>query len=663
MEFRILGPIEALRNGDQIALSGMKAQTVLAALLLARGRVVSDTRLSSLLWGWNPPATMNAQIYTYVSRLRKRLGPEVDLIRQPPGYLIRTNDARVDTFEFERLDEEGRRAHAQQRFDRAAALLRSALDLWRGPALANVTEHLAEEEVPRLEEAWAGTLERRIDADLALGRHEDLMPELAGLVARFPVRERLRAQFMTALYRSGRQADALETYQQGRRLLAEELGVDPGPELCRAYRAVLDGDLEPPATALLVTAAFPSAAEKPAPAAVLALPPSPATLPSAGVDVVGRDALLADIGARLTAAGPHDGLPSHRAPGAARETGRERLPGHGRIVPAGAGTPGAPGSASPALRRVLLTGMPGAGKTALAVSVAASLAAHYPDGQLYVDLSGPDGAPGGLRQVLVRQLRALGDSEGCSLDTDALGFDDLLCRYRARTAGRRLLVVLDGAVGDRQILPLLPTGPEAGLLLTARRPLATIPPADTVHIGPMTRTDSLALLSAVAGADRVAAEPAAADAIAEHCADLPLALRIAGARLAARPHWSLDRLRQRLANPAARPRELRYGDLDLSRAFAVCLPRLAPAELEGLARLAAVLSGPFRAVAGARVMELPVRRTEDLLEELVDAALLEMAGVDRKSRPLYRFHPLVRTFAAALPPTTPADRLGEALAS
>ncbi|MGW5049094.1 BTAD domain-containing putative transcriptional regulator [Streptomyces griseoluteus] len=635
----------------------MKAQTVLAALLLARGRVVSDARLSSLLWGWNPPATMNAQIYTYVSRLRKRLGPDVDLIRQPPGYLIRTGDARVDTFEFERLDEEGRRAHTAQRFDRAAALLRSALDLWRGPALANVTEHLAAEEVPRLEEAWAGTLEHRIDADLALGRHEDLMPELAGLVARFPVRERLRAQFMTALYRSGRQADALESYQQGRLLLAEELGVDPGPELARAYRAVLDGDLEPPATARLVTAAPPPVADRPAQAAVLTLPPAPATLPSAGVDVVGRAALLADIRARLTAAAPHRGSSSHATPAAAHGTGRERPAGHGRTVPAGARTPTAPPP-----RRVLLTGMPGAGKTALAVSVAASVAAHYPDGQLYVDLSGPDGTAGGLRQVLVRHLRALGDPEGCPPDTDTPGFDDLLSRYRARTAGRRLLVVLDGAAGDRQILPLLPTGPEAGLLLTARRPLATIPPADTVHIGPMTRTDSLALLSAVVGADRVAAEPAAAEAIAVHCADLPLALRIAGARLAARPHWSLDQLRQRLTPPATRPRELRYGDLDLSRAFVACLPHLAPAELAAVARLATVLHGPFRAGAGARVMDLPVRRAEDLLEELVDAALLEMAGVDRKARPLYRFHPLVRTFAAALSPTVPAARLDEALA-
>lgn len=384
MEFRILGPIEASRNGDRIALSGMKAQTVLAALLLARGRVVSDARLSTLLWGWNPPATMSAQIYTYVSRLRKRLGPEVDLVRQPPGYLILTNDARVDAVEFERLDTEGRRAHAERRFDRAAALLRSALDLWRGPALANVTEHLAEAELPRLEEAWTATLEHRIDADLAIGRHHDLVPELAGLVARFPVRESLRAQFMTALSHSGRQSDALNTYHQGRRLLADELGVDPGPELTRAYYAVLEGDLEHPAQARLV--AVPPRPPQSEPSQVLPLAPSPATMPSAGIDLVGREEVLAALRSRLTENMPP---PDQRAP----DPGR---------------TP----------RRVLLTGMPGSGKTALALSAATSLAAQYPDGRLYADLTRLDGTPADVRQVLLRLLRTL-DPEGAPLDEGA----------------------------------------------------------------------------------------------------------------------------------------------------------------------------------------------------------------------------------------------------
>ncbi|WP_328380535.1 NB-ARC domain-containing protein (plasmid) [Streptomyces sp. NBC_00440] len=636
MEFRILGPIEAARKGDRVALSGTKAQTVLAALLLARGRVVSDGQLSYLLWGWRPPATMNAQIYTYISRLRKRLGPSVALLRQPPGYLIRTNDAWVDIVEFERLDAQGRHARTEGRFEEAAALLRTALDLWRGTALANGTEFLAEVEQPRLEEAWAATLEHRIEADLAMRQHNDLVPELAGLVARFPVREKLRAQFMTALWRSNRQADALETYQQGRRILAEELGVDPGQELARTYHAALDGTLELPAEARTL------AAQGAQPATV---PPAPTTLPPAVVDVIGRSALLADIRTRLTGAGSlPDGAseqPNPSSPHAGHRPYTAPRPGHHRAVWGGPTTLDAP--ARP--RRVLLTGMPGSGKTVLAVSAAASVAAHFPDGQLYAELSRPDGTPCDPRQILVRLLGALGDPD----DTGTANVDDLLYRYRLRTAGRRLLVVLDGAVGDRQIQQLVPpTGPEAGLILTARRPLAMVAPAETLHVGELPHAEALAMLGAVVGSGRTAAESDAAEAITRYCAGLPLALRIAGARLAARPAWPLAHLARRLAPRTTRLQELRYGDLDLPHAFASCLPPLALDEPARLARLAEVSHGPFRAGTGARVLDLPERRAEALLEELVDAGLLETAGVDRKSRLLYRFHPLGRAFALTL---------------
>ncbi len=208
MEFRLLGPVEARDGARRIALSGSKVHTVLAVLLLARGRVVSDERLSELLWGWDPPATMNAQIYTYISRLRKRLGPGVDLVRRQPGYQLTAAGARIDVLDFERLDRLGRKALEERRFEEAADVFRSALSLWQGPALSNVTPYLAQVELPQLEEARTSTLEHRVDADLQLARHEPLVPELIGLVAQFPLRERLRAQLMTALYRCGRQAEA-----------------------------------------------------------------------------------------------------------------------------------------------------------------------------------------------------------------------------------------------------------------------------------------------------------------------------------------------------------------------------------------------------------------------------------------------------------------------
>ncbi|MFI8460181.1 BTAD domain-containing putative transcriptional regulator [Kitasatospora sp. NPDC085464] len=240
MEFSVLGLVSVKdARGAEVGLDGAKQRTVLAALLLARGRVVTDARLSTLLWDWNPPATMSAQIYTYISRLRKRLGPRVRLSRQGPGYQLDIGDTRFDLVEFERLTRQARSALAASRFDAAARDFESALALWQGPALGNVTEALAQLEVPGLEEARTAALEGRVEADLALGRHQRLVPELTSLVTELPLRERLRAQLMTALYRSGRRADALAAYQQGRRILAHEIGVDPGPELTAVHQAVL----------------------------------------------------------------------------------------------------------------------------------------------------------------------------------------------------------------------------------------------------------------------------------------------------------------------------------------------------------------------------------------------------------------------------------------
>lgn len=242
MEFRVLGPVEA-RSGSEVDLAGSKIHTALAALLLARGGIVPDGRLNGLLWGSTPPVTANAQIYTYMSRLRKRLGPEVRIVRRQPGYLIRLGDSTVDLHEFERLEREGRKALDEGRHGRASTLLGAALGLWRGPALANVTEFMQETELPRLEEARMIAWENRIEADLALGRHQQVTSELTWLVKELPLRERLRAQLMTALYRSGRQAEALQIFSEGRTVLAEELGVDPGEALSDAYHALLQGDL------------------------------------------------------------------------------------------------------------------------------------------------------------------------------------------------------------------------------------------------------------------------------------------------------------------------------------------------------------------------------------------------------------------------------------
>jgi DNA-binding SARP family transcriptional activator len=234
--------VRALTNGQNVPLGGAKQKTVLASLLLAGNGVLSDDRLTRLLWDANPPTTARAQIHTYVSRLRMRLGPHLEIERRHHGYVVRTRHAWVDHREFRSLTEAAHFELSRGEYQASSRHLRQALALWRGAALSDVTQHLACLAAPEMEESRMAALEARIESDLRLGRHASLVPELTGLVGEFPFRERLRAQLMTALYHCDRQADALAVYESGRRSLAEELGIDPGETLARTRLAVLTGD-------------------------------------------------------------------------------------------------------------------------------------------------------------------------------------------------------------------------------------------------------------------------------------------------------------------------------------------------------------------------------------------------------------------------------------
>ncbi|MDV9199579.1 BTAD domain-containing putative transcriptional regulator, partial [Streptomyces sp. Wh19] len=457
MDFRILGPVEARRDGDWIALSGSKVHTVLAAMLLAHGRVVSDSRLGALLWGWDPPVTASAQIYTYMSRLRKLLGDEVEIVRRQPGYVLRAPGARIDVVEFERLDRLGREALRERRFADAQALLTEALGWWRGPALSNVTEFLLEAELPQLEEARMLALENRIEADLALGMHEQVTAELTGLVAEHPVRERLRAQLMTALYRCGRQADALQTYYEGRKVLVDQLGVDPGEALGATYQAVLGGEL-----GLRGAGAARGRSDV------------PTMLPAAEDGFVGRSAELSLLTARLAA-----------------------------------------GTNRP--RRLLVTGMAGVGKTALALQWAHRNQAAFPDGRLSADLRGfSDTGEPALIEVLREFLLALGVAPRRVPESVAAA----AALFRSLTDRRRLLVVLDNARHSATVRPLLPGGTDCVTLVTSRHRLEGLIASDAARPVPLDvlePPDSTALLAGVLGEDRVLAEPVAARRLAELC--------------------------------------------------------------------------------------------------------------------------------------------------
>ena len=242
MEYRVLGPLEVLNGQRSLPLAGAKQRSLLALLLLHANHVLSRDRLIDELWGNKPPETAVQSLQVYVSRLRKLL-PAETLLTRPPGYLLEVEPAELDLHCFERLLGEGRDALAEGDPARAATALHNGLGLWRGPALADLAfEPFAQAEIGRLDALRLAAVEERIEADLALGRHADLIGELEALVAENPHRERLRGQLMLALYRSGRQAEALEGYRNARRVLVEELGLEPGAALQRLEKSILVQD-------------------------------------------------------------------------------------------------------------------------------------------------------------------------------------------------------------------------------------------------------------------------------------------------------------------------------------------------------------------------------------------------------------------------------------
>ncbi|MFJ6619866.1 NB-ARC domain-containing protein [Kitasatospora sp. NPDC091335] len=323
----------------------------------------------------------------------------------------------------------------------------------------------------------------------------------------------------------------------------------------------------------------------------------------------------------------------------------------------------APGSP---VRRGLVTGLGGVGKTALALRAAHTSRYHFPDGQLYVDLTDEHGTARDPREVLVRLLGALGEETAAGDGTYGAGrspavalrprLDELVRRYRARTAGRRLLVVLDNVSDTEQLAALLPDGEEPAVLVIGHPHLAAAIGPHTTVVEPLGDDDGLTLLAAAVGVGRVAENLAAARQIVAYCGGVPLALRTAGARLAARPHWSPALLAGRLAAPADRLRELRFGGLDMPRSLCSWL-RLTGVAEDDLRRCAALGERSFSAATAAAVLDLPVVLAEDLLERLADASLMDPTEPSGGTNgvPRYRLHRLVLCYARSLPVRIPVD--------
>ncbi|MGW6933603.1 BTAD domain-containing putative transcriptional regulator [Lentzea sp. NPDC054927] len=569
----------------EISLDGAKQRTVLAALLLSSGHVLSDDRLTELLWGENPPKTVNAQIHTYVSRLRKYLGDQVDLVRKRPGYLLRDNGVASDVSKFRAHASAGTQALERGEAKFATAELQAALGCWRGPALAGVTEFLRAAEGVRLEEERVAALENLVEAELTLGRHERLVSELTGLVTDHPLRERSRAQLMVALFRCDRQADALAVFEDGRRILAGELGVDPGPLLRQAQQDVLTGK---------------AALRQVAP--VTATPVPPAMLPADVPELAGRDPQLRQLRDLL-----------RTSPG---ETG------HRRAV-------------------ALVRGMPGCGKTALAVRAAHDAHEDFPDGQLFVDLGGDSGVPREPAEVLRWFLSALGATSAQVPES----LSERVNLYRSLIGDRRILVLLDNAAGWQQVRPLLPGGRNCRVVITSRSAPVTAEVGCVLDLGPLDAESALALFTDVVGEARVAAEQVAARRITELCGRLPMAVRIAAARLVDKPHWPISVLAGRLESTHSRLAELCTGDMDIRTSLAGSYARLPRDARRGLVRLSVLETQEFPARVAAAALNEPVAEVEELLESLVDARMTEAVSVDATGCVHYRFHPLVRAFA------------------
>jgi DNA-binding SARP family transcriptional activator/tetratricopeptide (TPR) repeat protein len=597
MEFRILGPVEVWDGAQRLDLGGAKPRALLAMLLLHADQVVSTDNLVDQLWGEAPPPSARSLIHIYVSRLRQALHRSRDgsaaapvLATRPSGYLLRVEPGELDLDCFEGLAADARWATTDGDLERAAERWRAALALWRGPALAGAaSEVLQRTAAPRLEEARLVALEERLEVDLRLGQHAELVGELEALVATYPDRERLRGQLMLALYRSGRQGEALTVYRNTRQVLVEELGLEPSPALQELERAILRGD---PA----IAPALPAGAEaRHQPAS----PPGPCLLPPDVDDFTGRQAAVAQVQQLLE------------------------------------------GEQATAIVISAIAGKAGVGKTALAVHVAHRLRPRFPDGQLYVNLRGAEAQALDPADVLAGFLRALG-VDGAVI---AEGLEERVRQYRSWLADRRVLVMLDNAAGEAQVRPLLPASAGGAVLVTSRARLGGLEAAHPLALDVLEADQAVVLLGKLAGPGRVAAEPEAAQEIVRLCGWLPLAVRIAGARLAGRPDWRLALLAERLGDERRRLDELATGDLEVRASVALSYQGRGEQERR-LFRLLGLLEAPsVPAWVTATLLEVELAEAEGMLERLVDAQLVEAAGQDQAGQLRYRLHDLLRVYA------------------
>jgi DNA-binding SARP family transcriptional activator len=606
IRFEVLGPMRVTEGKLTQPVAGARQRVVLGVLLEHANQPVPAERLAEVVWEGAPPQAAVPTLRSYVMRLRRGLGPRAAarILTKDNGYLAQVEEHELDALSFEaQCRRTDAAAHAGD-WPRVARAAEGALAEWRGEPLLDVPcRALQEIWLPRLEQLRLQASEWRIEAELRLGRNEQLIQPLRDLIAAHPLRERFHAQLMLALYRTGRQAEALAAYQDAHRVLVAALGIEPGPDLRSLHARMLAGEVEPSASPVRALVEDKPARE---PASLVA-GTVPRQLPATAKHFIGRRAELGELAGLLD----------------------ETAEAVGTVVISA------------------IDGMAGIGKTALAIHAAHRLAEKFPDGQLFIDLHGytQGRPPRTADEALAWLLRALGvPPERIPRDGD-----EAAALYRQRLADSRTLIVLDNAVTEAQVRPLLPGAGSCLVLVTSRRRLMALDDAHIVALDLLAPPDAVALLRAVAGPDRIAPEDPLAGEIAELCGYLPLALRIAASLLRHRPSWPLEHLAGHLRDQRQRVAALSDGERELAAVFDLSYTSLDERHRRLWRRLGLVPGPDLDAHAAAALTESDPVIAAGMLENLVDHNLLIPHTPGR-----YRLHDLLRAHARILAAADPA---------
>jgi DNA-binding SARP family transcriptional activator len=645
MEFRILGPLYAdAGTGSGPAVLGQPLlQSALAVLLLRANRTCSRPFLIDALWGSEPPAAPEAALRVCISRLRSCLGDcagrlqtigppggRAPVLRQQRGYVMHVRPGELDADEFSDLAAQGQSELDIGNAAAAAASFVQALALWGDPPLPDLPDSPAlAADVTRLAQHRRTVMDALIDARLAVGEHEQLLGQLRAAVAAEPGRERTCEQLMRACHSLGLRKEALEVYQTARRVTLEQQGAEPGPALSVLYRRILAEE-----TAMDPTPPTVNSGALPGPLRPgQRLPGAPPLTPLPRGPRLPRPQAPAPLptGPRppvtppLTPLPPGPQLPGPQAPAPPADfTGRSA---ELAAVVAGLSGPGVP--------IAIVSGAPGIGKTAAAVAAALQLREQFADGQLYAELGGLE-RPRDPQDVLAELLQAIGVTER---NVPAAG-PPRAALYRSLLADRRILVIADDAASAMQVRPLIPAAGGAGVIVTSRSRLSGLAGARHIELGGLDEADALVLLCATAGPDRISADSAAAHAVAAICGGLPLALRLAGEVLAARPGLTVHALAAELASD--RVLEILVAeDVSVRETIGTSYRALSAFARSVLSAVALSLPGEISAndlvAAADGDATVPAQLTG---VGLLAPARLEMPGE------YYSIHPLIRRYAA-----------------